>query len=314
MISALCLLLVSCEGEGGAKAVGTLERDRIELVAEAHEPIIEILVREGDRVKAGQALVVMDSRQHQARHAQAKARRDGMAAKLAELKRGPRAERIDAAKARLNGAEESLVEVRKELSRAQRLRKDGTISQSHLDGVQIKFTQSVSRRDELKAQLQEMLQGTTIEELLQGEAALAEADAALIAIQIQLERMTLKAPLAGTVDALLFERGERPRPGNVVAVLLADGPAYAKAYLPAPWRAQLNPGDPLLVLVDGQPEPYQGRLRFISSEAAFTPYFSLTEHDRTRLTYLAEIDLVGSETKNLPVGIPVEVFLEGADE
>ena len=45
-------------------------------------------------------------------------------------------------------------------------------------------------------------------------------------------------------------------------------------------------------------------IRWISSEAAFTPYFALTQHDRSRLSYLAEIDL--TDGGDLPAGIPVE--------
>jgi len=314
LLVAIGLMAASCDDAGKDRAVGTLERDRIELVAEAHEPIIAIHVSEGDHVAAGQALVAMDARQHQARLTQAQAGRDRAAARLAELKRGPRAERIDAAKARLKGADDALTEVRKELDRARRLRRDGTVSQAHLDGAQVKYTQSLARRDELKAQLEELLQGTTIEELAQGEASLAEANAALITIEVQLERMTITAPQSGRIDALLFELGERPRPGNVVAVLLADGPPYAKAYLPATWRATLKPGDLLKVHVDGQPAPFEGRLRYISSEAAFTPYFALTEYDRTRLTYLAEIDLIGEGTEDLPTGIPIEIAYEGSND
>jgi HlyD family secretion protein len=48
-------------------------------------------------------------------------------------------------------------------------------------------------------------------------------------------------------------------------------------------------------------------MRMISSEAAFTPYYSLTERDRKHLAYLAEIDLVGEEARDLPTGLPVEV-------
>jgi len=47
-------------------------------------------------------------------------------------------------------------------------------------------------------------------------------------------------------------------------------------------------------------------VRWIANEAAFTPYYALTEHDRSRLSYLAEIDVV-EEQGRLPDGVPVEV-------
>ena len=63
----------------------------------------------------------------------------------------------------------------------------------------------------------------------------------------------------------------------------------------------------LTVVLLGREEPFRGRIRFISAEATFTPYFALTEHDRSRLSYLAEIDLVEETASELPTGIPVEV-------
>jgi HlyD family secretion protein len=66
-------------------------------------------------------------------------------------------------------------------------------------------------------------------------------------------------------------------------------------------------GTRALVWIDGRDEPFEGRVRMISHEASFTPYYALTRHDRSHLSYLAEIDLTGEEARELPTGIPVEV-------
>ena len=46
----------------------------------------------------------------------------------------------------------------------------------------------------------------------------------------------------------------------------------------------------------------------MSSEAAFTPYYALTERDRGHLTYLAKIDIT-EDRERLPDGVPVQVEL-----
>ena len=48
----------------------------------------------------------------------------------------------------------------------------------------------------------------------------------------------------------------------------------------------------------------EGTVRWVSADASFTPYFALTEHDRSRLSYLAEIDLPGAA--GLPSGVPLQ--------
>jgi HlyD family secretion protein len=101
--------------------------------------------------------------------------------------------------------------------------------------------------------------------------------------------------------------GERVTMGSTVAVLLADAAPYARVYVPEPWRAHLHVGDRKPVSVDGIAQPLTRTLRWISSEAAFTPYFALNATDRARLVYLAEFDLEGGEA--LPTGVPAQVLL-----
>jgi HlyD family secretion protein len=61
------------------------------------------------------------------------------------------------------------------------------------------------------------------------------------------------------------------------------------------------------VSVDGTDRMYAGTVRFISAQAQFTPYYALTQEDRSRLSYLAEIDLTEPEARALPSGIPLQV-------
>ena len=72
-----------------------------------------------------------------------------------------------------------------------------------------------------------------------------------------------------------------------------------------PLRASVQPGEQLKVRIDGTENPITGTVTWVSTDASFTPYFALTEHDRSRLSYLAEIDL--PDAAELPSGVPLEV-------
>jgi HlyD family secretion protein len=63
------------------------------------------------------------------------------------------------------------------------------------------------------------------------------------------------------------------------------------------------------VRIDGVADPLPGTVRYVSSQASFTPYNSLTQKDRSRLAYLAEITVEGDAASNLPAGVPVQVRL-----
>jgi HlyD family secretion protein len=301
------LAACACAEDSPPMAVGTLERDRLDLVAEASEPVVARPFPEGSFVEAGALLVKLEPTRLEAQVAQASSARARAAARLAELVRGPRHERIAEARARLKGADGRLDTARSDLERISELLDGGVASQGQMDQQHAIFEESLAARDAASATLDALLDGTTAEELAQAEAAVAEADAVLADSRVRLARLEVRAPTAGWLDALPYEIGERPPAGGVVAVLLADRAPYGRVYVPAAIRVHVKPGTPARVRVEGIADPLPGRVRTVASEASFTPYFALTEHDRGRLVYLAKVDLTGPTARDLPTGVPVTV-------
>jgi len=304
----LAVLLAACDPDGrGLPAVGTLERDRIEIVAEARETILEIPIREGLAVRAGEVVARQDPARAEATVARAQAALARAEARLAELVRGPRREEIAQARARLAGAESRKATDEKEYARVADLVERKLASPSDLDAAFARRDLSRAERDEAAAALEALLEGTTVEELDQARAAADEARAALDDARIGLSRLTLRAPRDGTVDALPYKDGDRPPAGAPVVVLLADQAPYARVYVPQAVRARVAPGLAAVVTVEGVDGAFEGVVRYVSSEAAFTPYYALTERDRGRLTYVAEVVLPAEAARDLPSGLPVEV-------
>ena len=91
-------------------------------------------------------------------------------------------------------------------------------------------------------------------------------------------------------------------------IVLPGEQAYARVFVPERLRAQVTPGVEASLRVDGIEETIGGRVRWVSSEAAFTPYYALTERDRGNLTYLAKVDITDARER-LTDGLPVEVEL-----
>lgn len=311
LIALLATLAAGCSNDGDATvAVGTLERDRIEITAEAWEVVTAVEVTEGDAVTEGQVLARQDARRTELRLAQLEAAVGQADRRLAELLRGPRREEIDEARARLRGADGQLETDLREYARVTDLVAKALLSESELDAARARRDTSRAARDEAYARLEALLEGTTVEELDQAKAALAEAEALADDARLTLERLVLRATRDGVVDSLPVEAGDRPDAGQVIAVLLADGAPYARVYVPAAVRAKVTPGTPATVTVDGVDGVFRGRVRTVAAEAAFTPYFALTERDRGRLSYLAEVTLDEAEAGGLPTGLPVEVRFE----
>jgi HlyD family secretion protein len=303
------LPLAACDDADVANAVvGELASDRIELVAEVNEPITEIAVAEGETLTAGQLVLRQDDTRARARLREAEAAVGQARARLDELVRGPREEQIEQARANLEGARQDVEFRRLQFQRAKDLLEKELASPETRDRARAELDAAEAGLELRRAQLQELLAGTTIEQLAQAEQALQQAQARRDGAAVDVERHVLRATVDGVFDSRLFEAGERPPAGQPVAVMLGGRQPYARIYIPERLRAHVRPGTEARVSVDGIGTPLAGRVRWVAHEAAFTPYFALTERDRGRLTYLAKVDLEDREER-LPDGIPVEVEL-----
>ena len=147
-----------------------------------------------------------------------------------------------------------------------------------------------------------------MEELAQAEQAVAQAIARRDLLAVDVTRHQTIAPVAGIIDSRLFEVGERPSPGQPMLILLPGEQPHARVYVPEEQRLRLRVGATVKVTIDGMDAALDGRVRWIASEAMFTPYFALTERDRGHLTYAAKIDIETSGNR-LPDGVPVSVEL-----
>ena len=306
-------MIAACgDTPGDNRVVGELASDRLELIAEVNEPILEILVAEGETVTAGQVILRQDDSRAQARLAEADAAVRQTQARLDELVRGPRQELISQARANLDGASRDATFRQTEFQRAKDLLERELASPEFHDRARANLDTANANLEVRRAQLQELLAGTTVEELAQAEQALLQAEARRDNALIDVDRHQLRAPADGLFDSRLFEPGERPSAGQPVAVMLGGEQPFARIYVPERLRVHVSAGLAAEILVDGLDAPVSGRVRWVASEAAFTPYFALTERDRGRLTFLAKVD-VAEDRDRLPDGVPVEVELLLAD-
>lgn len=311
LMAVLCsLALFGCEPGEEQLMVGTLERERIELSFESAEPVAAIHVADGTRVAAGTLLLEQDDSRMALQVSRLEAERDRAAARLAELRRGPREEAIRESQALLESAQAETVNAKADLERAREVFDKGLSNQSNLDRAQTRFATAQAQEAARRESLEALLNGTTAEELQQATATLDAAEAAVQEGRLALDRTKLHAPVDGLVDKVLARLGERPAPGQAVAIMLDSRRSYARVYVPEHLKSGVRPGDSLRVEIDGQPEPFTGTVRWISADASFTPYFALTEHDRSHLSYVAEIDLEGAG--DLPVGVPLVALPPGS--
>ncbi|HET8696141.1 MAG TPA: HlyD family efflux transporter periplasmic adaptor subunit [Gammaproteobacteria bacterium] len=298
-------LLAACARDDNPPLLGSLEWDRVAVTAELSEPVLRWDVAEGDHVEAGTVLLELDPRRQDARIAEARGTLMQAEGRLSELAHGATVETIDTARANLARARAAEVQAETDYARMADLLRRELVTATAADQALATRDQARAQTRANEAQLRELTRGTRPEQVEQAAAAVDAAKGALAALELTRERLTVRAPRAGRVDALPFHPGDQPPVGaELVSLLVGDAP-YARVFVPAPRRAEVQPGDEFEVRVEGVSTPFRAKVRSVRSEASFTPYYALSGDDATRLVYRAEFVLEGEGAADLPAGLPV---------
>lgn len=231
---------------------------RLNVAAETVGRVRAVPVAEGQRVAAGQALVLLQDRDEQAAVAQAQAAlalAQAQWRQLLELQQ-PVAEQG------LTQALASATQTNQQAERQRRLQAQGFIGQAMLDQAQLSAQVAASQLHSAQLQLASSRSGGSAGALLQ--AGLAQAQATLLAAQLRLAQQRVLAPVAGTLIARSVEPGSVVLAGQVLMVLAPDGDTE------------------LIVLVD---EKYLARLALGQSAQAAADAFA-SQRFAARLSYI----------------------------
>ncbi|HWS40954.1 MAG TPA: HlyD family efflux transporter periplasmic adaptor subunit [Arenimonas sp.] len=305
-IIACLILLAGCSSASHEPLLGTLEWDRISVPAESSERIVRWFVKEGDTVRAGQLILEMDKQRIQAKIANAQALLDQAKAQLAELSHGTRIEDLDAARAELSSVQAVQVDARHYYTRQAELARKQYVSQSAVDSAKANRDKADAAVASAQARLQALIAGPRSEQILQAEAAVKASQANMQLLQISLQKMLVHAPRDGRVDAIPFKPGDQPPAGAGVVSLLVGKAPYARVFVPASSRERVKVGQNYIVYLQDNERAWKAHIRYVSSDAAFTPYYALTGDDASRLVYRAELVLDESDARALPAGLSVQ--------
>jgi HlyD family secretion protein len=297
-------------GDSGELALhGNVDIRQISLAFDGNGRIAELRAEEGDSVKAGQIMGLLDTSTLELQARQADAQVDAQKQALLRLRNGSRPEEIAQARAQLASAEASAVLAEQNLSRATRLRSSGTASGQSLDQAQSEAEAARANVEQLRAALQLAEAGARAEDIHGAEAQLAAAEANLALLHHQIDQGQLRAPVDAVVRSRLREPGDMTTAATPVFALALTDPKWIRVYASEPDLGRIRPGMPARVFTDSRPnQPVTGQVGYISSVAEFTPKSVQTEELRTSLVYEVRV-VVEDEEDALRLGQPVTVRL-----
>lgn len=311
----LALCLVSCRGgeEKALKAWGTVDVRVVDVSTRTMGRVARVLVEEGETVAMGQEVVRLDLSDLEAQRLQAAGALEAADAQLRLLQAGTRAEDIASAQKNLAAAEDTLRQRERDWERAQNLLEQKAIAIQTAQQAQTAMEVARANVQSQEANVQKLLVGARSEELQAAAAQRGEAQAALQRIEDLLRDRSLPSAIDGVVLVRMVEADEVVMPGAPLLRLGEVGRPYIDVYVPEPRAGAVQPGASVQVRLDTYPDRvFQGRVRFLSPDAEFTPKNVQTESQRSRLVFRTRVDIL--EGEGLPLrGMPGQVtFSEGA--
>ncbi len=224
--------------------------------------VLKVYVREGQSVAPADVLAELE---HADIDQTLKAMQASLEAKDASL--GAMRQMEEKARADLVEVETTLEQDEREYSRAERLRKTGSVTETEFERAESKRKASRSRRDSVKAAL-----AVSKSRQIEADAQLRESQARFHEAEQQRENLFVRAPFAGIVISKEAEQGESILPGGMGAasgrgsvVTLADLlHLEVEADVKEDYVSRVKKGQPVNITVDAVPDRrFSGRVRTI---------------------------------------------------
>ena len=321
LVVAAAVTAARCRGQAStdeARASGYVEATEVRVAPEVGGRILEVAVKEGDRIDSGALVARLDDTDTAIALRRAEAERDQAVAQLKLLQAGARAEdvrqaraQVESAQADVSAAEAELQSARGDLARFEALLASNAGSRKQRDDAATRVAVGDARvgasrqRERAAAEaLARLKAGARVEEIAAARARVAATEAQIAALAKSRSDATLKSPVSGFVTAKLADAGEIvPRGAPIVVVADLDH-AWANVYVDEPLVPRLKLGQKTTLVTDAG-QRLEGTITFISPKAEFTPRNVQTAEERTKLVYRIKVTADNREGVLKP-GMPVE--------
>ncbi|MCE1273297.1 MAG: HlyD family secretion protein [Chlorobiales bacterium] len=267
-----------------------IEGDIYPVIPRVPGKVVEVTVRDNQRVAKGDVLIRIDPSDYQIRRDMAEAAL--MSAKAA----------VSAARASITAASASATKLEADLRRSRNLQQKDVISKSELDAAQAGATASVAQRAAAGDQYEASLAQVKLK-----EAELKNAE-------LQLSWAEITAPAAGRISKKNVQPGQYVAPGQQLIAIVGSSDLWVVANFKETQLEHMRPGQPVIITVDAFPgKEFKGHVESIS--AGTGAKFTLLPPDNAsgnfvKVTQRVPVKIVFDQKPDAPLAAGMNVIAE----
>ena len=295
------------------KGNGRIEAVEVDVAAKLAGRVAEILVNEGDFVKAGDVIARMDTRALDAQLAQARAQvanaRSAKQTALAQLaQRGADATMADALRVQ---RESELDVARRTRARSQALLADRATSAQQADEDAARARNAEASVAVAQAQITaaKAAIGAAEAQVAQAQAGIDAAVAVVERLATELEDGVLRAPRSGRVQYRVVQPGEVVGGGGKVVSLVDIADVYMTFFLPEVAAGRVALGSEVRIVLDAARQfVIPAQVSYVASVAQFTPKTVETQNERQKMVFRVKAriapELLQKYPEQVKTGLP----------
>ncbi|MBI5446488.1 MAG: efflux RND transporter periplasmic adaptor subunit [Deltaproteobacteria bacterium] len=314
--TALMLLLAGCrKGDRGTtvRLNGRIEAPMVDLAPKVSGRVVEVTVREGDRVKSGDVLVRLDLGETALSVERDRDAHGSAEARLEDLKAGSRTQEVASAEADLADRRAAVEFAKKELARQESLIAKKVGIPRDLDRARTDLLRAQAAQKASEERLALAREGSRRYQTQQAHSDVKRAQTVVRQSESVAREAEIRAPADGVILHRMAEPGLLLGAGQPGLTMAFADRLYVRAFVPETQLGRVKQGMPAQVSVDSFPgKLFPAHVTEISPDAEFTPKPVETREERVNLVYAAKIDLDAGWDEPLVPGQPAEVTVTSA--
>lgn len=261
-------------GRGNADfdACGQVDATKVTVSAESNGKLLSLTAEEGDKLVEGDLTGVIDSAQVFLQKEELISRKEGALTRLVDIP------------VQMKSFEEQLASHENDLRRFRALLESDAGTRKQVEDMEAQIAILKGQIDAQKLSYRNANSGIRNE--------MDTYDVQIAKANDQLAKCRVVSPITGTVLTKYAEAGEFVTAGKPLYEVADLDDVYVRAYFSTSQLAGLKLGDKVTVIPDdgtSSPRTYEGTVRWISSDAEFTPKNIQTKDERADLVYAVKV-------------------------
>jgi multidrug resistance efflux pump len=295
---------------------GRLEAPLVDLAPKVSGRVVDVRVKEGERVHAGDVLIRLDLGETALAVERDRHGVESASARLQDLSVGSRQAEVASAEAEVADKRAAVDLAAREVQRQEFLLSRQVGAQRDYDRAKTELDRAGAAVRISEEQLALTREGFRRWQTAQARSDVDRARTQLRQSEVVARESELRAPADGIVTHRMVEAGQLLAAGQSGMTLALTSRLYVRTFVPETKLGLVRHGLPARVTVDAFPgESFEAVVTEIAPDPEYTPKAVETKAERINLVYGAKVDLSQGWAARLVPGQPAEILVKvnGAD-